>query len=110
MGPVATPVPEYVHSNPAAVFPVTLNAFLPVSQSIYAHWAKSTELLDLNVVRACRLQRWLQRLSRHLGFAHLCHGWVARVLCCERLFVGIELRLFPDVDPVLRRSRIYIIQ
>src|SRR5215475_1703343 len=86
----------------------------PISESVYAHWAKSTELLDFDVIRAGSLQRWLQRLSRHLGFSHLGHAWMAcrvcRRLCREPLFVGVELFLPPDVDLVFRSSRIHIVQ
>ena len=31
-------------------------------------------------------------------------GWVAGIRRRERVFIGVELRLFPDVDLVLRRQ------
>ena len=37
-------------------------------------------------------------------------GWVAGIRRRERVFIGVELGLFPDVDPVLRRSGKHVIQ
>src|SRR6266513_629276 len=83
---------------------------LPISQSVDAHRAKSTELLNFDVVGSGGLHCGHQRLSCHLRLALLSHAsWMAR-LCCERLFIGVVLCLFPDVDLVLRASGIYVIQ
>src|SRR6266550_3299673 len=84
--------------------------FLPIAQGVHAHRAKSTELLNFDVVWSGSLHCGHQRLSCYLRLALLSHAsWMAR-LCCERLFIGVVLLLSPDVDLVLRASRIYVIQ
>ena len=35
---------------------------------------------------------------------------MARLLSSERLFVGVELLLFPHVDPIFRPSRKHVVQ
>src|SRR2546430_4287924 len=86
------------------------HVFLPIAQGVHAHRTKSTELLNFDVVRSGGLHCRHQRLSCHLRLALLSHAsWMAR-LCCERLFIGVVLLLSPDVDLVLRPSRIYVIQ
>src|SRR6266446_2439327 len=97
----------------AAIKPLPLryvSLLLPISQSVHAHRTKSTELLNFDVVRSGALQRGHQRLSCHLRLALLSQAcWMAR-LCCERLFIGVELLLSADVYPVLRASGKYVIQ
>src|SRR4029453_4812607 len=102
-------------SSQAAVHSLKVTALtnpllLPIAQSIYAHWAETTELLNFDMVRSSRLKRRLQRLSSHLLFAHLSHAWMARLLSSERLFVNVELLLPPHVDFVLLRGGKHVIQ
>src|SRR5438874_13383697 len=86
------------------------HVFLPIAHGVHAHRTKSTELLNFDVVGSGGLHCGHQRLSCHLRLALLSHtSWMAR-LCCERLFIGVELLLSPDVDLVLRRGWIHIIQ
>ena len=81
--------------------------YLPISQCRRAHRTKATELLNFNVVGARRsLSVGIERLSGYqlLTRLSLLAGWVAGLLRRERLFIGVELLLFPDVDLVLLRQ------
>src|SRR5207253_9699970 len=72
---------------------------------------KSTELRNFNLVWAGGLECWIQRLSLYQLLAQLPPALtlLAGLLRRERFLIPVELRLFPDVDLILRCSGKHVI-
>src|SRR5262245_33442590 len=91
----------------AAWHPVRCLLLLPISQLRRTHGAKAIELLNFDVfgprALVCERRRRIDQLLTRLSL-------LAALLRRERLFIPVELGLFPDVDLILLGSRKHVIQ
>src|SRR5207244_1497971 len=77
-----------------------VSLFLPISQLLRAHRAKTVELINFDVVGSRGLC-YEGGLSRHL---------LLTLLSCERLFISVVLLLSPNEDLILLRRGKHVIQ
>ena len=96
-------------------FPTLPSADLVSLHRIYR--TEAVEILDLNVPGPCGLLCPDRAALRHLLLllleSCLARRGLARLLSLltlKRPLIGVELGLSPNIDPVLRRSGIYVIQ
>lgn len=76
---------------------------LPIAEGVNAHWAKTIKLLRDDLVRTVALERHGWRRV-HALLSGLC------LLRRVRLLRSVHVRLFPNVDFVVRRSRVHVIR